>query len=145
MNALRTKSEYSREHFVAELADAALEEASRLGVGGASVEQEVAFWKALVPVVAGCVATQRAGQSVECNRSSADDFLAALAEAAYEVSLGYGYRDSFLDLQLGLWNAFRQVIRRNPRARNFLRSLCTSVEPGDSCDPPTVCRGYALT
>ena len=97
MKALSSKVASLRENFVAELADAALEEASRHGVRGTSIEQELGYWKALVPVVSGCVEEMRTGTSVECNSGNPEDFLARLAEAAYEVSLEHGFRDSFLD------------------------------------------------
>src|SRR5437773_1664981 len=105
MKALSSKVASLRENFVAELADAALEEASRHGVRGTSIEQELGYWKALVPVVSGCVEEMRTGTSVECNSGNPEDFLARLAEAAYEVSLEHGFRDSFLDMQIGLWKA----------------------------------------
>lgn len=121
MNALRTRAQSLREGFVAELADAALQVASRHKVGGTSVEQELGFWKALVPMVSRCLE----GIQAPTGDRDADDFVAALAEAAYQASLDYGFRDSFLDLQLDLWKAFRRVVQESSRAQLFLRSFCS--------------------
>lgn len=116
-----------REGFVAELTDAALEEISRHHVGGTSIEQELGLWKTLSQVVARSTATLRGGEGVARTRRQCEDFLAALAEAAYEVALVYGFRGPFPDVQLGLWRTLRRVVREGRRAEQFFRSLCPRV------------------
>jgi hypothetical protein len=44
--------------------------------------------------------------------SSAEDFLAELTAAAYRVTLEYGLRGPFIDVELDLWRALRGVLRR---------------------------------
>jgi hypothetical protein len=44
--------------------------------------------------------------------SSAEDLLARLTDTAYRVSLKHGFSGNFLDLQLELWSALRQVLAR---------------------------------
>lgn len=41
-----------------------------------------------------------------------EEFLAELTAAAYRVSLRYGVKSSFIDLELGLWRELRAVLRR---------------------------------
>ena len=40
----------------------------------------------------------------------AEAFLAELTAAAYRVALQHGTKGSFIDLQLGMWAALRQVL-----------------------------------
>lgn len=44
--------------------------------------------------------------------ASREDWLAELTEAAYRSVLASGFRGSFLDLELSLWQAIRQVDQR---------------------------------
>lgn len=44
---------------------------------------------------------------------SPEDFLAHLTEAVYAVALQHGFKDSFLKVQLDLWDALREVIRKD--------------------------------
>jgi hypothetical protein len=41
-----------------------------------------------------------------------DDFVAELAEAAYQVVLRHGLRGPFLDVELELWGALREAFAR---------------------------------
>lgn len=116
-----------REGFVAELTDAALEEVARHRVGGTSIEQELGLWKTLSQVVAGYMSRLRCGEGVARTRRQCEDFLAELAEAAYEVALVHGFRGPFPDVQLGLWRTLRQVVREGRRAELFFRSHCPRV------------------
>ena len=49
--------------------------------------------------------------------------IAELTEAAYRAVLDRSYRGSFLDLELSLWNAIRQIVEQDDIAneRPFLR------------------------
>lgn len=114
-----------REGFVAELTDAALEEVARHRVGGTSIEQELGLWKTLSQVVAGYMSRLRCGEGVARTRRQCEDFLAELAEAAYEVALVHGFRGPFPDVQLGLWRTLRQVVREG-RAGRAVLSLALS-------------------
>ena len=116
-----------REAFVAELTDAALEEVARHYVGGTSIEQELGLWKTLSQVVARYTSRLRGGEGVARTRRQCEDFLAELAEAAYEVALVHGFRGPFPEVQLGLWRALRRVVREGRRAEPFFRALCPRV------------------
>jgi hypothetical protein len=48
-----------------------------------------------------------------------EDFLAELADSAYRVALRHGFKGSFLQVELGIWNALREVFAKeagNPNA-----------------------------
>jgi hypothetical protein len=120
MNASAGDSYSARDDFVAELSDAAWAEASRHGVGGYSIEQELELWKALRPIVSA--------ENDKQHSSSCEDFAAELAEAAYEVTLARGFRDSFLEVRLGMWKAIRRALRESRLTVRFFRSLCPRAD-----------------
>lgn len=45
---------------------------------------------------------------------SREDRIAGLTESAYRAVLERGYRGSFLELELSLWNAIRQAVEQEP-------------------------------
>src|SRR5947209_19499184 len=123
MNAQATGLDALREELAAELSDAALETASRYGVQGASVDQEVDFWRALGHVVR--VGVERPRPASACR----EELAAELADAAYRVALAHGFRNAFVDVRLGLWKAVRRVLRTGRAARRFFRALPAADEP----------------
>jgi hypothetical protein len=54
------------------------------------------------------------GNKTTCrNRDAAvDDFVAELTQAAYPVALRYGARDRWLDLELGLYKALTDAVKK---------------------------------
>src|SRR5438067_12614445 len=104
--------EVVRDGFLGELTEAALRVASRHGVRGFSVDQEIGFWNRF-----GDVLRRRKGRPGEALPDE-------LADAAYEVALRQGFRDSFLDVQLDLWKALRRVTREGDWARLFFQLFC---------------------
>lgn len=52
----------------------------------------------------------------------AEEFLARLTEAAYDVALQHGFAGSFLDVRLDLWSALRGVVAHHVDARPRLYS-----------------------
>jgi hypothetical protein len=97
-----------REKWAAQLTDAALELAARHGVAGASVDQELDFWKAVRHV-------QGSQSEVPCNSPACRDHLAAkLTDALYGVILTRGFSGSFLDVRLDLWNTLRAKVAHTP-------------------------------
>ncbi len=108
----------ARDRLVGELTEAALEAASRYGVRGPSVEQELNLWHALDEVVHR--QARRAGPQCE-------QLLGELTEAAYGVALGHGFRAPFAEVELGLWRALRRAAAglcppaRSGRDSGFLR------------------------
>jgi hypothetical protein len=50
-------------------------------------------------------------------RGDFEDLLAEVTDAAYRAALTHGIRDSFLALELDLWEAVRTALLRHRRAR----------------------------
>jgi len=96
---------------VATLTEAALEVALRQGVNQPSVDLEIALWRALQSA-AGAAEPRMLGGS-DGLRTDRKSFLATLTDAAYRTALVSGLRGSFIDLEIGLWNAFRNVRKGN--------------------------------
>jgi hypothetical protein len=104
---------------VAELSEAAWKEASQHGLRGSSIDQELKLWKAVEQVVELHVERPTSRGQGRC-----EEFLAELTAAAYEVALAHGFRDSFIDVQLGLWNALRHAAKRPPAFRQKESEPC---------------------
>jgi len=122
MNRVEIQAEQVREGFLAELTDAALETATRHGVHGPSVDQELDLWRALGEALRQHKAPCPDGPArAEVRR---EDFLADLADAAYQETLRHGFRDSFLDVRLDLWKALRRVFWEGRFAGPFFRAAC---------------------
>jgi hypothetical protein len=97
-----------RDEFAAELTDAAFQAASRYGVNGPSVDQELDLWRALGDVV-------RKQQGPGRARPRPENLVAELTDAAYRVTLEHGFRAPFVDVRLGLWEALCQAVRSSGR------------------------------
>jgi len=68
---------------------------------------------------------------VKMERSS-EDFLANLSEAAYDVAIRFQKKGSFVELEIGLWEAMREVIRKDMFfGKNMAK--CTSLKK--QCQP----------
>ena len=44
--------------------------------------------------------------------SAPEEFLASLTAAAYQVALQHGLKGPFIDVELDLWRALREAVRR---------------------------------
>lgn len=91
------------ERWAAELTEATLALATRHGVRGTSVDQELELWHTF----------QRAARkpNVECAQGSPacrEQIAAKLTDDVYGVILRRGFEGSFLDLRLDLWNTMRR-------------------------------------
>jgi hypothetical protein len=120
MHPFVAEAESVHDAFVAELSDAALEESAHHAVHGSSIDREVELWWAFDEVVRKRGTTLPSGRG----KTGCDDFLAELANAAYEVTLAQGFHGSFLEVRLGLWKALRRVFRQGRRARKFFDAFC---------------------
>lgn len=103
MTALRAETEHALDEFTAGLADAAFPVAVRYGLKGATVDGELALWRALRRTVAG----QRRREP-----ASADDLRAEWTATLYAAALRRGFTGSFLDLELALWRAVGEAAGR---------------------------------
>lgn len=122
MVAQASKCETARDGFLGELTDTALRVASRHGVNGFSVDQEIDLWKRLGEVL-------RRWQANPHREALAPEALSAeLAEAAYENSLHKGFRGSFLDLQLDFWRALRQTTTEGYWSERYWSWLCWKLQ-----------------
>ncbi len=65
-------------------------------------------------------------------RTTQEDFLARITDAAYRVVLGQGLQRSFVDVELELWQKIRQVFRNevltNSAIRPHLAAPATPLE-----------------
>jgi hypothetical protein len=120
MKLVEKQTDQVRDGFLAELTDAALETASRHGVGGPSVEQELDLWHALSLALRRRMAPCPDGPAA----ARRENFLADLTDAAYVEALRHGFRDSFLDVRLDLWQSLRRVFGEGRFAGPFFRSTC---------------------
>jgi hypothetical protein len=122
MKLVEKATEQVRDGFLAELTDAALETASRHGVGGPSVEQELDLWHVFNVTLrrrpAPCL------DGVVPANVRWDNFLADLTDAAYQEALRHGFRDSFLDVRMDMWQALRRVFWEGRFAGRFFRATC---------------------
>jgi hypothetical protein len=59
-----------------------------------------------------------------------ESFLAELTDAAYRVAVRQGIKGSFLDAELGLWQALREVLERGMPAREELEYCLSAEGPG---------------
>jgi hypothetical protein len=105
------------EDFAAELTSAAYPLALRQGIRGSWIEVELGLWKALAETF-----RKRAGDWPPTG--SPGEFktwlrvlLADLTESAFCVAVKHGSKGSFRELELGMYRAFRLVIRRRSGAR----------------------------
>jgi hypothetical protein len=100
MTAIDTRTAWTDDDFAAELTDTALGVVSEHGATTASVEVELDLWNALAATLRGRERSCRA--------------LGLATDAAYRTILGHRPHGSFLDLELGLWQAFRARWPRRP-------------------------------
>jgi len=91
---------------VAQLTETALEVALRQGVNRPSVDLEIALWHSLKSAAEG--ARQPGTGGIDGLKPDRKSHLATMAEAAYRTALVSGIKGSFIDLEIGLWNAFRK-------------------------------------
>jgi hypothetical protein len=94
------------DHCVADLTETALELALRHGVNRPSVDLEIALWHSLQSAAAENKRPVTSG--TDGLRPDRKSTLARLTEAAYQTVLHSGLNGSFIDLEIGLWNAFRK-------------------------------------
>jgi hypothetical protein len=108
LGALRNTSSNLKERLAAELTDVAYPMALRQGVQGFSVDVELDIWRAIYgtlqempdPFLIKASETLRLWEAA----------LARLTDAAYKVALLRGFRGTFVDFELRLWDAFHEEL-----------------------------------
>jgi hypothetical protein len=121
-----------KDRLAAELTDLAYLVVWRQGVQGFSVDVELVIWKAIdgtlqelfQPLLARSVPTAPTSAMV----------LARLVEAVYQVMLHRGFRGTFVDMELGLWDAFHA--RNLPgQAHDLLQALFRRAREASEARP----------
>ena len=81
------------------------------------------------------------------SRSSQEQFLAELTDAAYRVALRHGVKGSFIDVELGLWKALRTVLAQDKQMPEPCRANKARSEPAEDEEArqPTVADHRWLT
>src|SRR5262249_54605958 len=125
-------TETLRENVLGELSDAAFQVSARYGVKGVSVDNELAIWRALGEVIEEQAKLGKADGERPRGKIRLEHSVAQLTEAAYQVVLDHGFRGSFIDVQLDLWKALCQVVRK---------SRTDAILPGLSGAGPEACGG----
>ena len=98
------------DRLAAELTDLAYPVALRQGVQGFSVDVELDIWRAIDGTLQEMPEPPlaRASETLPVW----EEALARSTDAAYQVALRRGFRGTFVDLELGLWDAFHEELPR---------------------------------
>ncbi len=67
-------------------------------------------------------------------RVSPEEFLGDLTDAVYRVALRRGFRGSFIQVQLDLWNALREVLAGTIEVGNIPEFISAAKEDGTGPD-----------
>lgn len=98
--------------FAANLTDAAYSIVLRHGIRGSWIDLQLELWKVLALSVARKERTASRLRSAVEFLACREMFLSELTDAAYQTALAYGLQGSFLDVELELDLALREVIER---------------------------------
>jgi hypothetical protein len=103
-------------NFAAELTSAVYPLVLRRGPKNSWVQVELALWRALAETVEKWTSEPPADSPGELG-AWREGFLEALTERAFSIALDHGIEGPLLELELGLYRAFRFVMRRRGRIR----------------------------
>jgi hypothetical protein len=95
------------------LTDAAYTIVLRHGISGSWIDLELELWQVLALSVAQKERTSSRSHSAVEFLACREKFLSELTDAAYRTALHYGLRGSFLDVELDLDLALREVLERS--------------------------------
>ena len=108
--------------FAADLTDAAYSVALRHGSNDSWIELQLDVWRAIAASVAEVQRSSPRSPSASEYLAWRDEFLSKLTDAAYRTVLYHGFHGRFLDVELDLYVALREVIERS-RSNAELRFL----------------------
>jgi hypothetical protein len=103
------------ERFAAELTLAAYPVVLRHGPKDSWLKVELGLWRALSETVRGWARQWPAAASVDELAAWREGLLVDLTESAFFIALKSGIKRSLLQLELGLYRAFRLAIRKRRR------------------------------
>ncbi len=101
----------SPETLAAELTVAAYPIALRHGRGGLWIDWELEIWVVLVETVKKWARAFSQPEWLSKFEAWQEAFLEELTDSAYRTILSYGIQGSFLEVELGLYRAFRPLIK----------------------------------
>jgi hypothetical protein len=105
------------ENFAADLTTAVYPIALRHGMAGSWIKVELGLWKALAETVKKWSRERPPAGNPDEFKTWREGFLVELTEGAFYVAVKHGIKGSLLEVELGLYRAFRLVIRRRYGAK----------------------------
>ena len=100
------------ENFAAELTSAAYSVALRNGMNGSWLKVELGLWRALAQTVKKWAREWPPDGSSDEFEVWREGFLVNLTESAFYIAVKHGIKGPLREVELGLYRAFRSVIRR---------------------------------
>ena len=101
------------ENFAAELTSAVYPLVLRRGLKDSWIKVELGLWRALAETVKRWARQRPPAGSADEFEAWREGLLVDLTESAFYVALKNGIKGSLLEVELGLYRAFRLVIRRH--------------------------------
>jgi hypothetical protein len=98
------------ENFAAELTCAAYPIALRHGMASSWLKVELGLWRALAETVKKWAGERTPAGSGDEFKAWREGLAVDLTEAAFYIAVKHGIKGSFLEVELGLYQAFRSVI-----------------------------------
>jgi len=105
------------ENFAAELTSAAYPLALRHGMCVSWIKVELGLWRALAETVKKWARERPPAGSSDELKVWREGFLVDLTESAFYIAVKHGIKGSLLEVELGLYRAFRLVVRERCRTR----------------------------
>jgi hypothetical protein len=105
------------ENFAAELTQAIYPVVLRRQPKDSWIKVELALWRALAETVQRWAGQRPAAASAEESKVWYEALIVDLTESAFSIALRNGITGSLLELELGMYRAFRLVIRRHSRIK----------------------------
>ena len=101
------------ENFAAELTHAVYPVVLRRGLKDSWIKMELGLWRAVEEVLKRWDRLRPSAASAAELEAWRDGLLVDLTESAFYIALRSGIQGSFLEVELGLYQAFRAVVQRN--------------------------------
>jgi hypothetical protein len=137
--------------FAADLTDAAYSVVLRHGIGGSWIDLQLDVWQVLAASITQTPRSESRSPSAGEFYAWRETFLSELTDAAYRTALHHGLHGPFLDVELDLHVALREVIERSrsstglqflfgTSARTIADAVLERLEHQSSPSPASSCR-----
>jgi hypothetical protein len=100
------------ENFAAELTSAVYPLVLGHGMRGSWIKVELGLWRALAATVKKWARERPSAGSPDELKVWREGLLVDLTESAFYIAMKHGIKGSLLEVELGLYRAFRSVVRR---------------------------------